>query len=94
MTGLQGTVLITGANAGLGSAFVKQFLEGEYPYYGIFTIRGRNPSSSGTVERYVKLTDKPHEIVTLDLTSVQAFVRLQTGSIGKWPRNKSRSYVH
>jgi NAD(P)-dependent dehydrogenase (short-subunit alcohol dehydrogenase family) len=72
MTSSLGTVIITGANGGLGSAFVKRFVEGNYPYYGIFTVRARNPSSSGTVENLVSSTTKGYDIVTLDLTSLDA----------------------
>ena len=86
-----GTVIITGANGGLGSAFVEKFLQSSTPYYGVFTVRGRSASSSGTLENIVFKASMPHCIVQLELdnlASVRAFakyVNLQVAT-GKFPR--------
>jgi len=69
---MEGTVIVTGANGGLGSAFVKQFINGSYPYYGVYTVRIRSPQSSGALESILASTQKPHQVMTLDLSSLSA----------------------
>jgi NAD(P)-dependent dehydrogenase (short-subunit alcohol dehydrogenase family) len=74
----QGTIVVTGANGGLGSAFVEQFLHSSLPYHGVFTVRERSASSSGTLERLLSETkgSHAHRIAQLDLcslASVRAF---------------------
>lgn len=73
-----GTVLITGANGGLGSAFVAGYLQSAYAaiHTGLFAVR--NPSTATTLQKIVTGAARPdsrHEIISLDfssLTSVRA----------------------
>jgi NAD(P)-dependent dehydrogenase (short-subunit alcohol dehydrogenase family) len=68
-----GTVLITGANGGLGSAFVSQFLKSPQAanHTGLFAVR--NPSTATTLEKVVSSTSNSHsrhEIISLDLSNL------------------------
>lgn len=73
MANLKGSVLITGANGGLGSAFVANFTKSEFgkEYRGLFTVR--NPATAKDLN-YV-LDKAPanlkHEVVALDLSSIE-----------------------
>lgn len=69
----KGTVLITGANGGLGSAFVSQFLKSPQasPYIGLFAVR--NPSTAIALQKAVSSAPDPHshhEICPLDLSTL------------------------
>jgi NAD(P)-dependent dehydrogenase (short-subunit alcohol dehydrogenase family) len=78
MPDLQGTVLITGANGGLGTAFVSKFLQSSSPYLGLFTVRSRSSESSSVLEKLVASSKHPHTIAAVDLsslTAVRAFAR-------------------
>lgn len=90
-TDASGTVIITGANGGLGSAFVDKFLQSSMPYYGVFTVRGRSASSSGTLENIVAEAGVPHYIAQVELdnlASVRAFAKYINAQVaaGKFPR--------
>ncbi len=71
---LKGSVLITGANGGLGSAFAANFIKSPQAkeFRGLFTVR--NPSSA--TELGAALEDAPedstHEVLPLDLGSLEA----------------------
>lgn len=65
-----GTVIVTGANGGLGSAFVQNLLSTSY--HGIFTVRGLSDQSSGRLKQILSLTSMSHAIVSLDLGSLAA----------------------
>jgi hypothetical protein len=66
-TGIKGTVLITGANGGLATAFIEKLIESHPPYYGVFTVRGTSAQSSAVLAKAVSNTDFPHSILPLDL---------------------------
>jgi NAD(P)-dependent dehydrogenase (short-subunit alcohol dehydrogenase family) len=77
----QGTVLITGANGGLGSAFVSQFLKSPEAsiYTGLFAVR--NPATASTLRSIVSSSPNAssHEIMALDistLTSVRSAAKI------------------
>jgi NAD(P)-dependent dehydrogenase (short-subunit alcohol dehydrogenase family) len=69
----KGSVLITGANGGLGSAFVSQFLKSPYAkdYRGIYTVR--NPTTATGLQAVVKQAPEGHafETLALDLSSLE-----------------------
>ena len=73
-----GTVLLTGANGGLGSAFVTEYLKSPQAAAetGLFAVR--NASTATILQKIISSTARPgsrHEIVSLDistLTSVRA----------------------
>ena len=84
-----GTVILTGANGGLGSAFAQTLLSTSY--HGIFTVRALTPPSSGTLKRILASTSMSHEIVPLDLGSLSAVRRFAENinsrvSSGKIPK--------
>jgi NAD(P)-dependent dehydrogenase (short-subunit alcohol dehydrogenase family) len=68
----EGTVLITGANGGLGSAFVSQFLNSPEAsiYTGLFAVR--NPSTATTLQSIVSSSPNAssHEIMALDISTL------------------------
>jgi NAD(P)-dependent dehydrogenase (short-subunit alcohol dehydrogenase family) len=69
----KGTVIVTGANGGLGSAYVERLLQSKPSnQYGIFTVRGLTAQSSGTLEKLLSSSSYPHSTVPLDLTSLSA----------------------
>jgi NAD(P)-dependent dehydrogenase (short-subunit alcohol dehydrogenase family) len=73
MAASPGTVLITGANGGLGSAFVAEFLKSPQAatHTGLFAVR--NSSTATTLEKFVSSASKPHsrhEIISLDLSTL------------------------
>lgn len=65
----KGTVLITGANGGLGSVFVSQFLHSPEAslYTGLFAVR--NPSTATTLQTILSGSSNAarHEAVALDI---------------------------
>lgn len=69
MTEWKGTVLITGANGGLGAAMVEQ-IESEpslAAYRGLYTVRESN--SASTLKQILSKTpSRPHDIIDLDLS--------------------------
>ena len=93
----KGTVVVTGANSGLGSAFVERLLPSEPSnQYGIFTVGGLTAQSSSKLEKLLSSSNFPHSIVPLDLTSLSAVrefaehisSRVSTGHV---PENPSTS---
>jgi NAD(P)-dependent dehydrogenase (short-subunit alcohol dehydrogenase family) len=77
-----GTVLITGANGGLGSAFAG-FLKSPYAatHTGLFAVR--NPSTATTVQKIVPSAaglSSRHEIISLDISTL-ASVRASAQAI-------------
>ena len=84
-----GTVIVTGANGGLGNAFAQKLLS--TAYHGIFTVRAHTPQSSGTLKKILASTSMSHAIVPLDLgslTAVRAFAddvnsKVSSGKIPK-----------
>ena len=69
----KGTVLITGANGGLGSAFVSQFLKSPHAstYTGLFAVR--NPSTATTLQTVISgspARDGHHETIALDISTL------------------------
>jgi NAD(P)-dependent dehydrogenase (short-subunit alcohol dehydrogenase family) len=68
----QGTVLITGANGGLGASFVSQFFKSSPPYLGLFTVRSLSGESSQTLTSLVSGSKHPVSIVPVDLSSLTA----------------------
>lgn len=66
---LNGTVIVTGANGGLGSATVTELLKRKTPSYGVYTVR--NPSSSRVSGLKSLISGKKdNEIAALDLDSL------------------------
>ena len=92
MASARGTVICTGTNGGLGSAFVKAFAsspEGSR-YCGIYTVR--NPSTAHDLNTALKRTPASHEseVLGLDLSSLKNIrasadginARVASGQIG------------
>jgi NAD(P)-dependent dehydrogenase (short-subunit alcohol dehydrogenase family) len=78
--GSSGTILITGANGGLGSAFIKALINSSYSssYRGVFTVRSASPDSSGGLHQIVDGTSLDYSITPLDLSdlnSVRTFAK-------------------
>lgn len=71
MAAPNGTILLTGANGGLGTAIVdvivsKPDLSG---YHGIYTVR--DPNTATTLKSALRATKShPHEILSLDLSDL------------------------
>lgn len=66
-----GSILITGANGGLGSAFITQFLDSPHAtiYHGIYTVR--NSSSASELNKILESSPShSYEILILDLNSL------------------------
>ncbi|KAI0441875.1 putative short-chain dehydrogenase [Xylaria telfairii] len=76
MTEWKGTVLITGANGGLGAAMVEQ-IESEpsfATYHGLYTVRESN--SASTLKKILsKNPSRPHDIIELDLSDLDGVRR-------------------
>ncbi|KAF2815332.1 NAD(P)-binding protein [Mytilinidion resinicola] len=72
MANTKGTVLITGANGGLGSAFASQFLASPEAslYTGLFGVR--NPATATTLQSILSKSPngKQHEAVALDISTL------------------------
>ncbi|KAF6241011.1 hypothetical protein HO173_000805 [Letharia columbiana] len=69
---MKGTFVITGANGGLGSNLVSQFLRSPYAkdYKGLFAVR--NPASVDTLKNVLAGSSNAndHEIIAVDLSSL------------------------
>lgn len=65
MTSVKGTVLVTGANGGLGSAIVEQLASNPKfaSHYGIYTVRDMTRAAALT-------SSSAHEVMALDLTKL------------------------
>lgn len=74
MSEIKGTVLITGANGGLGTGFVSNLINSPYAstYRGIYTVR--NPSNATSLQQALLKAPKSHkhETIALDLSSLSA----------------------
>lgn len=74
MAKLQGSVLITGANGGLGSGFVANLLKSPQAtkYRGIYTVR--NPSTANDLKSVLAKGPQTHEyeILPIDLSSLES----------------------
>ncbi|KAF2501705.1 putative short-chain dehydrogenase [Lophium mytilinum] len=72
MSNTKGTVLITGANGGLGAAFTSQFLASHEAslYTGLFSVR--NPAKASTLQAILSKSanGKHHEAVALDISTL------------------------
>ncbi|KAL2060741.1 hypothetical protein VTL71DRAFT_9383 [Oculimacula yallundae] len=77
---LKGSVLITGANGGLGSAFVANFLKSPQAkeYRGLFTVR--DPSTARDLRTVIAKSpkDPEFEVLELDLASLENVRTLAT----------------
>lgn len=65
MPGLKGSVLITGANGGLGSAFVSNFIKSAYgsQYRGLYLVR--DPTKATDLKNVLHSAPKSHTSETL-----------------------------
>jgi NAD(P)-dependent dehydrogenase (short-subunit alcohol dehydrogenase family) len=88
-----GTILITGANGGLGSAFIKALIDSPYSssYHGVFTVRSASPESSAGLHKTVDGTSLDFSITPVDLSdlnSVRTFAKSINDKVsaGKLPR--------
>jgi NAD(P)-dependent dehydrogenase (short-subunit alcohol dehydrogenase family) len=71
MSELQGTVLVTGANGGLGSAIVSRIVNSSLgkEYYGAYTVR--SPKTAKALDAVLKKAkDHEHGIIPMDLSSL------------------------
>ncbi|KAI9680400.1 MAG: hypothetical protein M1822_007158 [Bathelium mastoideum] len=70
-TATKGTILVTGANGGLGSAIAEQIVsKPEFSaYYGLYTVRNTNDASDLNLALTHGSTH-PHDAVALDLTKL------------------------
>lgn len=92
MAAPKGTILITGANGGLGSAFVSKLIKSPYgrEYQGIYTVR--NPSTAHDLQAVLKEAPATHihETLALNLGSLKDVraaaedinTRVANGSLG------------
>ncbi|KAJ4385715.1 hypothetical protein N0V93_010144 [Gnomoniopsis smithogilvyi] len=80
MTYTKGTILVTGANGGLGSATVKRIATSTElaSYHGLYVVRSTSSALTSTLASAE--ADHTHEILTLDLTS-QSSVRRAAATI-------------
>lgn len=71
MTTTKGTILLTGANGGLGSAIAKQIAS--HPefstYYGLYTVRDTTATS---LSSELAIDSPSHEILSLDLANLDS----------------------
>jgi NAD(P)-dependent dehydrogenase (short-subunit alcohol dehydrogenase family) len=74
MTAPKPTILLTGANGGLGSAFVTAFLKSPQSatHHGLYTVR--NPSTAHGLQTILKSAPSTHtyDILPLDLSSLES----------------------
>ncbi|KAI1502246.1 NAD(P)-binding protein [Biscogniauxia marginata] len=68
----KGTILITGANGGLGSAIADQVasLPKFTGYYGLYAVR--NAESAPALRSILSTPSHPHDIVSLDLADLHS----------------------
>lgn len=80
MANLKGSVLITGANGGLGSAFVAGFSKSSYgsQYRGLYTVR--NPATANELNAVLSKGPASHqsEVLALGLSSLESIRGLAT----------------
>src|SRR5271167_2253750 len=87
----EGTILITGANGGLGTAYVEKLIHLSYLSYGLFTVPTVPDSSSAALQRILLTSRLPHSILPLELgslASVRAFASDVNSNIasGQFPK--------
>ncbi|TVY47458.1 Short-chain dehydrogenase-like protein [Lachnellula occidentalis] len=90
MAAAKGTVIITGANGGLGSAIAKQlvFRPEFVNYHGIYLVRDAN-SAAGLNSALATTSSHPHDVFSMDLTDLDSVrktaeginLRISAGSI-------------
>ncbi|KAH8687970.1 hypothetical protein BGZ60DRAFT_394917 [Tricladium varicosporioides] len=72
--GLRGTILITGANGGLGSAFVAKFIQSPFSsnYHGLYAIR--NPTTATELRNVLEYAPngQTYDFLTIDLSSLDS----------------------
>ncbi|KAI1119383.1 putative short-chain dehydrogenase [Nemania sp. NC0429] len=71
MADIKGTIIVTGANGGLGSAIVSQILSTpEFSnYHGLFTVRDATSSSAAGLHTAInRSSSQKYDILSLDLT--------------------------
>jgi NAD(P)-dependent dehydrogenase (short-subunit alcohol dehydrogenase family) len=82
MAHLKGSILITGANGGLGSGFVSNFVNSSYAssYRGIYTVR--DPATANSLKKVLEKAPKTHQynIIPFDLSSLES-VRAKAAEI-------------
>lgn len=79
MATTKGTILVTGANGGLGSAIVKQIVSQPElaAYHGLYTVRDATSASAAALSSI--LAGSPshqHDVLSLDLTKLQSVRRM------------------
>jgi len=82
MSAAKGTILLTGANGGLGSAIAEQIAsKPELPaYHGLYTVRDVQSAPALTSALAHGLSSHPHDVLSLDLTNMDT-VRQVAGDI-------------
>ncbi|KAH8670970.1 hypothetical protein BX600DRAFT_234367 [Xylariales sp. PMI_506] len=83
MTTLKGSVLVTGANGGLGTAIVSRVVSNSLlakNYHGLYTVR--NPERANAVRKALHHVDHKYDIVPLDLSTL-AGVRKAAAEINR-----------
>lgn len=72
MAAAKGTILVTGANGGLGSAIAAQIASSPElsAYHGIYTVRDATSSPALTSALEHGVSPHPHDVVSLDLTKL------------------------
>ena len=83
MSSPKGTILITGANGGLGASMVSRITSSDLgkDYHGVYTVR--NPQNAGPLNDILRRAPThKNDILGLDLTS-QAKIRETAGIINK-----------
>jgi len=73
MAAAKGTVIITGANGGLGSAIAKQLVsQAEFVnYHGIYLVRDAN-SAPELNAALATSSSHPHDVLSMDLTDLDS----------------------
>lgn len=69
MSSTVGTILITGANGGLGTGFVSQFLESPYAATNHALYCVRDVPSATRLQKILQKSKSSHDVLALDLSS-------------------------
>ncbi|KAK3937346.1 hypothetical protein QBC46DRAFT_12167 [Diplogelasinospora grovesii] len=72
MTAAKGTILVTGANGGLGSAIAEQIASKPElsAYHGLYTVRDATAAPALTSALARGASSHPHDVLSLDLTKL------------------------